>query len=647
MSHHNARPLLELKDLHRHYTSGDTVVRALDGVSLTVWQGEFIAIMGQSGSGKSTLMNIIGCLDTPTAGSYHVQGREASVLSSDELAALRRDTFGFIFQRYNLLATATAEENVEIPAIYAGMEKSARAEHARMLLDKLGMGDRTDHRPSQLSGGQQQRVAVARALMNDPPVILADEPTGALDSKSGEDVMGLLKQLHAEGRTIILITHDEQVAQHAERIIRIQDGKIQSEEGQEKPRAAAPSPVRRNAHAAGLSDVAEAAKMALRSLRVNLFRTVLTLLGIVIGVAAVIIMLAIGDGSKEKLLDQITRMGTNLLHVRPGAPGVRGSGDVATLTAEDARAIAAMPNVVMTVPERSGRQTVRYGSLDSMIAIEGVGHQFPAARDWPVVRGGFFTQRDVEGYAPVAVIGQTVYENLFPDGRDPLGEYLLVKNVPFEIIGIMDEKGDMGWGGDQDDKVFVPYTTGIVRLFGRPYLGSITVKVDDVTAVDETEKATHTLMLQRHRVEDFSIRNSASFIEMATEAQNTLTILLGAVAAISLLVGGIGVMNIMLVSVTERTREIGIRMATGARIHDILLQFNTEAAVVCTVGGVLGVVLGFLGGVVLQWFAVSVAFSAFPAILAFSCAVMTGLIFGYLPARKAAHLDPVVALASE
>jgi macrolide transport system ATP-binding/permease protein len=647
MSNDISRPLLELKDIHRHYISGDTEVRALDGVSLSIWQGEFIAIMGQSGSGKSTLMNIIGCLDTPTSGSYHVQGREASVLDSDELAALRRDTFGFIFQRYNLLATATAEENVEIPAIYAGMEKAERSEHARQLLGKLGLGDRADHRPSQLSGGQQQRVAVARALMNDPPVILADEPTGALDSKSGEEVMTLLKQLHAEGRTIILITHDEQVAQHAERIIRIQDGKIQSEEGTATPRnIAQPSP-RHRAHAAGLSDVAEAAKMALRSLKVNLFRTVLTLLGIVIGVAAVIVMLGIGDGSKEKLLQQITRMGTNLLYVRPGAPGIRGSGDVATLIAEDAEAISKLPNVLMTVPERSGRQTIRYGNIDHATTIEGVGHLFPAARDWAVVEGGFFTQRDVEGYAPVALIGQTVYANLFPDGRDPIGEYLLIKNVPFEIIGMMDAKGDMGWGGDQDDKVFIPYTTGIVRLFGRPYLNSITVKVDDVTKVDETEEAITQLMLSRHRVEDFSTRNAASFIEMATEAQNTLTILLGAVAAISLLVGGIGVMNIMLVSVTERTREIGIRMATGARIRDILLQFNTEAAVVCTVGGLLGVALGFMSGAILKVFEVAVAFSPFPAILAFSCAVMTGLIFGYLPARKAAHMDPVMALASE
>lgn len=640
-------PLLQLTDILRHYESGDTIVRALDGVSLTVYEGEFIAIMGQSGSGKSTLMNIIGCLDQPTSGSYKVLGREAATLDADELAALRRDTFGFIFQRYNLIATATAEENVEIPAIYAGIKKPERVRRAHVLLDKLGLGDRTDHTPGQLSGGQQQRVAVARALMNDPPVILADEPTGALDSKSGEEVMDLLKQLHAEGRTIILITHDEQVAQNAERIIRIQDGTILSEEGTQKPQNSARKPINRERHAAGLADVAEAAKMALRSLKANLFRTVLTLLGIVIGVASVIIMLGVGNGSKEEVLNQITRMGTNLLNVRPGAPGVRGSGDIATLVAEDATAINDVANVTMTVPERNGRQTVRYGNIDHATTINGVGHMFPAARDWPVSEGGFFTQRDVQGYAPVALLGETVYNNLFPDGRDPLGEYILIKNVPFEIIGIMEPKGASGWGGDQDDAVFVPYSTGIVRLFGRAYLNSITVKVEDVSRIAQTEEDIKQLLLSRHRIEDFSIRNSASFIEAMSEAQGTLTILLGAVAAISLVVGGIGVMNIMLVSVTERTREIGIRMATGARIRDIMLQFNTEAAVVCTVGGLIGVALGFAGGWLLTLFEISVAFTAFPAILAFTCAVLTGLIFGYLPARKAAHLDPVVALSSE
>lgn len=638
--------LLDISHIKRFYSSGDTTVRALDDVSLTIYPGEFVAIMGQSGSGKSTLMNIIGCLDQPTSGSYKVRGIEASTLDSDALAALRRDTFGFIFQRYNLLATATAEENVEIPAIYAGKPKEARVAQARKLLARLGLGERADHTPSQLSGGQQQRVAIARALMNNPPIILADEPTGALDSRSGEEVMALLKELHSEGRTIILITHDEHVAANAERVIRIQDGKIVEETGKIITDPPITTPKHHLAHADSLGDISEAIKMALRSLHTNLFRTALTLLGIIIGVASVIIMLAVGDGSKQKVLDQISAMGTNLLGVRPGAPGIRGGGDVVTLIPDDAEAITQIPNVEISVPERSGRYTVRYGNIDYSTAIQGVGEGFSVARDWNVVAGSFFTERDVKSYAPVALLGKTVLNNLFPNGENPIGEYILVRNVPFEVIGIMEEKG-AGWGGDQDDAVIIPYTTGIIRLFGLPYLNSITVKVTDLKKIDKTQEQITDLLKTRHRTEDFSIRSSSSIIDMASTAQNTLTVLLGAVAAISLFVGGIGVMNIMLVSVTERTREIGIRMATGARMRDIMVQFNTEAAVVCTVGGVLGLFLGFTGGFILQGFGVSVAFSPFPAILAFSCAVLTGVVFGYLPARKAAKLDPVVALASE
>ncbi|AEP08760.1 MacB family efflux pump subunit [Micavibrio aeruginosavorus] len=643
-----SEPLLQLSGLSRVYESGDSIVRALDHIDLTIHAGEFVAIMGQSGSGKSTLMNILGCLDRPTGGTYHVLGRDASVLDADELAALRRDTFGFVFQRYNLLATASAAENVEIPAIYAGLSVADRRARAQELLSRLGLGDRADHRPSQLSGGQQQRVAIARALMNNPPVILADEPTGALDSKSGAEVMDLLKSLHAEGRTVILITHDEKVAAHARRIIRISDGKITDDSGDGKDGVTTIAPhVDRNAHASVMADIMESTKTAMRSLRVNLFRTALTLLGIVIGVAAVVTMLAIGQGSKQKVLDQIGAMGTNLLNIRPGAPGVRSSGDNASLTVDDAMALVGLPNIDVVVPERSGRATLRFGNIDYSTTVQGVGEGFPLARDWPVARGAFFMDRDVSTYAPVLVLGKTVADILFPGGDDPVGRYVLVGNIPFQVIGVMGSKGAAPWGGDQDDAVFVPYTTGMIRLFGQNFLNSITIRVGDIALMEQTEAAIGQVLLQRHGTEDYRIRNTASILAAATETQNTLTILLGTVAAISLLVGGIGVMNIMLVSVTERTREIGIRMATGARRRDIMLQFNTEAAVVCGVGGVLGLLGGFLAGWIASLFQVTVIFTVAPAVLAFTCAFVTGVLFGYLPARKAAWLDPVVALSSE
>jgi macrolide transport system ATP-binding/permease protein len=642
--------LIVLEDVRRLYPAGEAVVRALDGVSLTIEAGEFVAIMGPSGSGKSTLMNILGCLDRPTGGRYRVAGHDVSKLTLDELAALRCRTFGFVFQRFNLLPTITAAENVEIPAVYAGRPKRERLARARELLAKLGLGDRAQHRPNELSGGQQQRVSVARALMNEAPVILADEPTGSLDSRAGEEVLTLLKSLNAEGRTVLLITHDPDVAAHAERVIRIADGRIVSDERKRRV-ALAPAGERGfvslDVRKRLVPDIVEAMKMAMRSMRVNLFRTALTLLGVVIGVAAVVAMLAIGDGSKQQVLQRISAMGTNLLVVRPGGPSVRTTGDNASLVEEDATAIDEIENVSIVSPERSMRSTVRFGNIDYQTSIQGAWPGYTAARDWTLASGSMFSQEDVRSYAPVVVLGQTVAQSLFPGGENPIGKYVLVKNVPFEVTGVLAKKGATPWGSDQDDIVLMPLSTGYMRIFGRRYVNSITVYVEDVGRVAETEQAIKARLIERHRVEDFRLRNTASILETAVATQQTLTILLGSVAAISLLVGGIGVMNIMLVSVTERTREIGIRMATGARTGNILLQFNTEALVVCGIGGLAGVALGVAAALICQWFGIAVAFSLLPAVLAFCCAFLTGLLFGYLPARKAAHMDPVAALAYE
>ncbi|HUD51535.1 MacB family efflux pump subunit [Parvibaculum sp.] len=644
--------LIEIHDVAKSYQTGETEVHALDGVSLTIRHGEFVAIMGQSGSGKSTLMNILGCLDRPTSGTYLVNGTNVASLSSDELAALRRDTFGFVFQRYNLLATMTATENVELPAIYAGKAHGDRVSRARALLARLGLGDRGGHRPNQLSGGQQQRVSIARALMNDAEVILADEPTGALDTQSGTEVLALLASLNAEGKTVILITHDPSVAEHARRLIKLSDGRVTEDSERTPSRGVVPAGGDAEiAKPASVSffrgDLGESIKMAFRSLRTNIFRTALTLLGVVIGVGAVVAMLAIGNGSKQNVMDRISAMGTNLLMIRPGAPGMRNTGDIATLKPEDATAIAALSNVEAAVPERSTAVTVRYGNIDYRTQVTGTWPAYPLVRDWNVASGGFFTQADLDGYAPVIVIGQTIAGNLFPDGGDPVGKYILVQNVPFEVVGVLESKGASSFGNDQDDVAFVPLSTGYMRLFGKQYVSTVSVKVTDASTIDDTEDKITTLVTARHKTQDFQVRNTASILETAEQTQNTLTILLGSVAAISLLVGGIGVMNIMLVSVTERTREIGIRMATGARQMDIMLQFNTEALVVCGVGGLIGVLGGLGTAMLCATFGMPVAYSLSPPLLAFSCAFATGLLFGYLPARKAASLDPVIALASE
>ncbi|WP_425409765.1 MacB family efflux pump subunit [Hyphococcus sp.] len=639
--------LLELENVERVYGEGETQVRALDGVSLKINAGEFVAIVGQSGSGKSTLMNILGCLDKPTAGDYRIRGQNIAALDADRFAALRRDTFGFVFQRYNLLTSATALENVEIPAIYAGLNREAREERAGALLTKLGVGDRMTHRPNELSGGQQQRVSIARALMNDAEVILADEPTGALDSSSSGDLLELLEELHQSGRTIILITHDPSVAARARRIIEIKDGEIVADSGGQAL-AEANEHYQKHQSAPTLFDqMSEAVKMAFRSLRANLFRTSLTMLGVIIGVSAVVAMLAIGEGSQKQVVSSIETMGSNLLFVRPGAPGTRMRGSaIATLTTADAQAVGELDNVIAAVPVRSGRETLRVGALDYQTTVDGVSSDWPAAQRWSLDQGAFFSGDDQIAYRSVVVLGATVATNLFPDGG-AVGGYVFIGGAPFEVAGVLAPKGATAWGQDMDDVVLVPITTGMMRLFGQNYLSSITIAVEDTKAIAQTEAAAHALVLSRHGTEDFQIRNTASLLESVQETQSTFAMLLGSIAAISLLVGGIGVMNIMLVNVSERTREIGVRMATGARRSDIMVQFNTEALVVGGLGGLIGLALGLAISLTLEGFGMSISITPEPAILAFGSALAIGLIFGYLPARKAARLDPVVALASE
>ncbi|WP_185266287.1 MacB family efflux pump subunit [Halopseudomonas xiamenensis] len=647
------QPLIRLEGIGKTYRNGELSTTVLRDVSLDIHAGEFVAIMGASGSGKSTLMHLLGCLDQPSTGRYLFEGEDIARLDSDQLASLRSRTFGFIFQSYHLISSANATENVEVPAIYAGLPRDVRHARAEQLLTGLGLGERLGNRPNQLSGGQQQRVSIARALMNDARILLADEPTGALDSKSGSDVLQLLKDLHAKGKTVIVITHDREVANHADRLIEIRDGRIIHDSGRKPSNQvsaeAAPPPPPRKQGLAAFGDTNEAIRMALRALRANLFRTILTLLGIVIGVASVVVMLAVGNGARQDVIERISDMGTNLLLVRPGAPNTRRSADGSTntLTPEDALVAARIDNVVAAVPEADTRATVRAGNTDAQTQVTGTTADYVVAKNWPLASGVFINDEDNSRYAAVAVIGRTVASNLYGDS-DPLGQYMLIRNVPFLIIGVMQEKGATPWGQDQDDIVFVPLNTASNRLIGSRHLSNISVLIDDLRLSDATQEAVRQAVLANHAgVEDFQIRNMASLLENVASTQNTFTVLLGSIAAISLLVGGIGVMNIMLVNVSERTREIGIRMATGARTRNILQQFIVEAMVVSAIGGAIGVVVGLGFGSMLQYFGTPIQFTAGPVLLAFGCAFATGLIFGFMPAHKAAHLDPVVALSAD
>ena len=653
-----AIPLIDLRKVCRTFvTDGGVEVRALRDVDLKIYPGEFVAVMGQSGSGKSTLMNILGCLDRPTSGKYFFAGRDIESFDSDGLAWLRREAFGFVFQSYNLLATETAQENVAVPGIYAGLTSAERELRSQSLLSALGLGDRMDHRPNQLSGGQQQRVSIARALMNGGNIILADEPTGALDSRSGVEVMALLEDLARKGHTVILITHDSKVAEHADRIIEFKDGIIINDSGHA---AGSVDPAKNKTlrelflsrkAASLLGGLGEAVRMAMSSLVANAFRTFLTLLGIVIGVAAVVALLAIGEGVQSGVADRIAGIGTNVLNLQRQRAENQRRDLPSRLSFEDAEAIlTGVPNVLYSMPKVENSLTIRWSRQDHSARVTATTEVLPLAKDWPLARGVFFTKEDSDKYTPVAVLGATVYETLFTEGEDPLGEWIMLRNIPFQVIGVLTRKGASG-NTDQDDAVYVPLRAGAMRLFGEEYANNIEVYVDDISKVAQTEDDLMEFMRERHGgVEDFRIFNAAEMLETLEAAQAMIRLFLGAVGGITLLVGGIGVMNIMLVSVTERTREIGVRMATGARQRDIMVQFLAEAIVVSLVGGVIGIGLGFGVGKLIDGLPnidLSVIFNATPAIVAFSCAAATGLIFGFMPARKAAKLDPVVALSNE
>ena len=675
-----------MSGLVRSYGNGGSKVDVLKGISLKIYPGEMVAIIGQSGSGKSTLMNILGCLDRPTGGDYRINGISTKSLSNDDLAALRRNYFGFIFQRYHLLTHLSAKDNVEIPAIYAGTSSKNRDEQAKKLLTRLGLGERIDYMPGQLSGGQQQRVSIARALMNGGKVILADEPTGALDSKSGLEVMKILKELNSQGHTVIIVTHDRSIAANAPHIIEIKDGEIVGdvwnkdkfftrEQEQAYSDSAADSAgeggageepdgetgntgkmisdldrslTGRTAFFAGLGRFGEAFKMAWIAMVSHRMRTLLTMLGIIIGIAAVVSIVAIGQGATEEIINNINSIGTNTIRIMPGKDwGDMRAGKIKTLSTNDMEALKQQVYTDSVTPSVTSSQILRYNRAEANGQIMGVSSEYFRVMGLSFASGSTFTEKQVKGIAQVSVIDDNTRQKFF-NGIDPIGKVILLGKVPTVIIGVL-KHDDGGFGASDNLTVYIPYTSAQTRITGARYLSTIILRVRDGMSSAVAEKSIVSFLTKRHGAKDVFTRSSDTIVKTISKTFGTMTLLVSAIAVISLIVGGIGVMNIMLVSVTERTKEIGIRMAVGARKSDILQQFLIEAILVCLFGGILGIILSFGIGVVFSMLSASMRmiFSVVSIVLAVTCSTLIGVIFGYLPAKNAAKLDPIVALARE
>jgi len=654
--------MIELRHVTKTYKMGTIEVHALQDVSLKINAGEFVAIMGPSGSGKSTVLHIVGFLDRPDSGAYLLGGRDITELGDDELAILRNRLAGFVFQQFHLLPRISAVENAELPLIYAGRRHLKEKAHEKM--KEVGLAQRESHHPNELSGGEQQRVAIARSLVNEPFIIFADEPTGNLDTKSEEEIIALLEDLNKKGKTIIMVTHEQEIAARAQRIIRMRDGEIVADERKKPKRKNTKAISQELSIDAILSEsrqtLAQAAfidhfRQALHAIVSHKMRSFLSMVGILIGIASVIAMLALGQGAKESITKQLSSLGSNLLSIRPGASQMGGvaleAGAVTRFTLQDADAVAKLAEISKASPSVSGRGQLVYSNKNWNTQILGTGINYAPMRASIPAIGRFFTEEELRRRDKLVILGTTVVNNLFGDAN-PISATIKINRINFKVIGILPKKGATAFR-DQDDVAVMPVTTAMYRVLGKQYVDSIDAEVREPALMDQAQDAIRNLVIKRHnltkgRQDTFNIRNMADIQATLQSTTKTMTWLLGSIAAISLLVGGIGIMNIMLVSVSERTREIGLRKAIGARKMDIMVQFLIEAVLMTMSGGIAGIICGigmsFLLALLAGW---ATKVSIFAMVLATTFSLFVGVGFGLWPARQAAQLNPIEALRYE
>ncbi|EKF7783124.1 MacB family efflux pump subunit [Escherichia coli] len=645
------KKLIELKGVSRTYGNGDQTRTVLKNVDLTIVAGEMVAIIGASGSGKSTLMNIMGCLDVPNRGDYYIDGQNAACLSPDELARVRREHIGFIFQRYHLIPDLSALGNVEIPAIYANSERDSRRQRATALLGRLGLEGREHHKPCELSGGQQQRVSIARALINGGKIILADEPTGALDSQSGQEVLAILNELNRRGHTVVMVTHDMKVARHAKRIIELCDGEIIADSGgcvsatETLPKT---NRIRQSYWKTLLDRTRESMQMALKAMKTHRLRTTLTMIGIVFGIASVVTVVALGEGARQETLEEIKSLGTNVVSIYPGQDLFDDSIEsIRTLVPADANALAKQGFIDSVSPEVSASDNIRFLGKSAIASINGVGREHFRVKGIELLQGTTF--RDDRNALQEVIIDENTRKAIFDNtGLQALGQIVFLGSVPARVVGIA--KSNNRSDASNRITVWMPYSTVMYRIVGKPVLTGISVRLKDNVDNEAAISAISQLLTRRHGIKDFQLYNFEQIRKSIEHTSMTFSILILMVACISLMIGSIGVMNIMLISVTERTHEIGVRMAVGARRSDIMQQFIIEAVLVCLIGGALSIALSYITGALFNALADGIfaaIYSWQAAVAAFFCSTLIGIIFGYLPARKAARMDPVISLASE